>query len=204
MKARLFLLLMIILVITGCNGQANEKILRGAKGKLDGISSYQYTAIVEVFGNKDSQKYEINHYYKNGKYRLESISPVHLKGKIVIIDDQQTTIYHPNIHQRIVLEDIHKDPYEGMFLGDFINWEFQANMEYSEEKEGDREYLVVIKDISQRKDYHHKQSMWIDKDSKLPQYIEIYDKEGQIRVHITIKDLIINGDIRDELFELNE
>lgn len=203
---RLKLLLVIvgtIVLITGCSNLTKEEVLVKTQEKLNNIKTYQCRVEVEVFGNKGSQLYEIRQSYKEGSFRLESLSPTHLEGKVVIIKDNRAKIYHPNIKQSTIIDNFTQKREECIFLGDFLTWNFQENMEVIETTEQDQDYIVLKKEIDQGNFYHNNQCLWIEKKTLLPRFIKIYDEEGNIRVEISIFDLEINKSIEDGLFTID-
>ncbi len=205
MKVKLLLFIIIgILLLTGCGSRdlTDEEILAKTQKKFNGINTYQCIVEVEVTGNKGSQIYKIKQLYKNGFYRLETLSPKSLKGKIVIIKNKKAKIYHPNIDQSIIIDDFTANHIEGLFLGDFLSWNFRKNIKIEESSTQDHQYLIVKKIINEQDYYHYQKSLWINKKTMLPEYIKVYDKGGNIRLELGIHNLIINEEIDDKLFQL--
>lgn len=204
MRSRLLLVIIgVIVLITGCSDLTKEEILVKSQEKINNINTYQCRVEVEVYGNKGSQLYEIMQAYKEGSFRLETKNPKHLEGKVVIIKDNRAKIYHPTIEQSTIIENFTQKREECMFLGDFLTWNFQENLEVTEITEQDQDYFVLKKDIAQGNFYHNKQCLWIEKKTLLPRYIKIYDKESNIRVEISIFDLEINKSLEDGLFTID-
>lgn len=197
----LFVIIVITILITSCSGLTKEKIIEKTQKSINNIKTYQSRVEVEIFGNNGSQLYQIEQAYKEGAFRLETISPSHLAGKVVIIKDNRAKIYHPSFEQSIIIENFTQNREEFMFLGDFITWNIQGVDEVQEETREGQKYYVFTKEFDEEGNiYHHKLSVWVDKKIFLPKYIEIFDIKGNIRVKINILDLKVNHSIEDQLF----
>ena len=205
MRSRfLFIIMGVIILLTACNDLTKEEAIEKMQNKVDDIKTYQCRVEVEVFGNKGSQLYEMRQLYKEGAFRLETMSPKHLTGKIVIIKNGKAKIYHPTIKQSIIIDDFRQNYEETMFLGDFMDWNIQEFVEFEKITEKNQDYLILKKDIKQDCFYHDHLSLWIDKKTLLPRYMKIYDQKNRIRVEISIFDLEINKDIEEALFIIDE
>lgn len=203
MKAKLLcFFLAAMIVLSGCQGLTKEEILAKTQKKFKEIHTYQCKVEAEVMSNRGSQVYEMKQFYKDEAFRLETLSPKNLEGKVVVIQENQGKIYHPNIDESIVIENFAKNENEEKFLGDFLLWDLQEKVKIEEGSVEKREYLIVSKQMNPKEYYHYRKSLWIDKETLLPKYIKIFDKEDNIRVELTISDLKINQDIDDELFKL--
>lgn len=203
MKVKLlWVFLIAIIFLSGCQGLTKEEILAKTQRKFEEINTYQCRVDAEIIGNKGSQVYEMQQFYKEGTFRLETLSPKNLEGKVVIIQGSKGKIYHPNIDQSIVIEDFAKNESEEKFLGDFLLWDLQEGIKIEEGSVGEQEYLIVSKEADPKDYYHYRKGMWIDKETLLPKYIKIFDQKDNVRVELTISDLKINQDIDDELFKL--
>ena len=199
----LLVIIGVILIFTGCSDLTKEEVVEKAQDKIDNIKTYQCRVEVEIFGNRGSQIYEISQSYKEGSFRLETLSPKHLEGKIVIIEENRAKIHHPNIEQSITIENFIQNREESMFLGDFLAWNFQEVLEVREITHQGKDYFILSKEMDQGSFYHHTQCLWLEKKSIEPKYVKIYDDKGNLRIEISIFDLEINKNIDDGLFILD-
>ncbi len=201
MRSKILLVIIgITLLITSCSGLTKEKVIKKTQEKINNIKTYESRVEVEIIGNNGCQLYEIDQAYKEGSFRLETLSPSHLAGKVVIIKGNKAEIFHPSFDQTITIENFRQNREELMFLGDFISLNIQGVEEVKEESRNEQNYYILDKNIEEGNFYHNKLSIWIEKKKFLPKYIEIFDKKGNIRVKINILDLKINHNIDDGLF----
>ena len=155
-----------------------EDVYEKFKEQVSRIDSYTCTAEVEVLGNKGKSNYTLKHYYKNpDNYKLEIISPENLKGKTMEYKGDKVLVKNPDIDDVIELPNDSKNQ-QYLFIGDFIknylqNDEILMNLSDSE--------LVLEANIPVDSEYFSKQILYINKENKTPNKMEILDKEGNIR-----------------------
>lgn len=155
-----------------------EDVYEKFKEQVSKIDSYTCTAEVEVVGNKGKSNYTLKHYYKNpDNYKLEIISPENLKGKTMEYKGDKVLVKNPDIDDVIELPNDSKNQ-QYLFIGDFIknylqNDEILMNLSDSE--------LVLEANIPVDSEYFSKQILYINKENKTPNKMEILDKEGNIR-----------------------
>lgn len=155
-----------------------EDVYEKFKEQVSRIDSYTCTAEVEVVGNKGKSNYTLKHYYKNpDNYKLEIISPENLKGKTMEYKGDKVLVKNPDIDDVIELPNDSKNQ-QYLFIGDFIknylqNDEILMNLSDSE--------LVLEANIPGDSEYFSKQILYINKENKTPNKMEILDKEGNIR-----------------------
>ena len=184
MRNKWMTLLIIIIGLSmsfvGCQtGESTkEDVYEKFKEQVSKIDSYTCTAEVEVVGNKGKSNYTLKHYYKNpDNYKLEIISPENLKGKTMEYKGNKVLVKNPDIDDIIELPNDSKNQ-QYLFIGDFIknylqNNEILMNLSDSE--------LVLETNIPGDSEYFSKQILYINKENKTPNKMEILDKEGNIR-----------------------
>ena len=184
MRNKWMTLLIIIIGLSmsfvGCQtGESTkEDVYEKFKEQVSKIDSYTCTAEVEVVGNKGKSNYTLKHYYKNpDNYKLEIISPENLKGKTMEYKGDKVLVKNPDIDDIIELPNDSKNQ-QYLFIGDFIknylqNNEILMNLSDSE--------LVLETNIPGDSEYFSKQILYINKENKTPNKMEILDKEGNIR-----------------------
>lgn len=176
----LIIIIGLSMIFVGCQTEESTKedVYEKFKEQVSKIDSYTCTAEVEVVGNKGKSNYTLKHYYKNpDNYKLEIISPENLKGKTMEYKGDKVLVKNPDIDDIIELPNDSKNQ-QYLFIGDFIknylqNNEILMNLSDSE--------LVLETNIPGDSEYFSKQILYINKENKTPNKMEILDKEGNIR-----------------------
>lgn len=177
----------VFISLVGCQDKeyTKEEVYKAFQEQVSKIESYKCTAEVEVIGNKGNTSYTMIHNYtKPDYYKLEVISPKHLKGKTIEYKDGKITVNNPEINDSIELSTNNKDGLY-LFVGDFLNNYIQnedMNMDFYDK------YLVLETIIPGDDKYFNKQILYVDIESKVPDKMEILDKEGNIRYIVKYKN----------------
>lgn len=164
----------------GCQTRESTKedVYKKFQEQVSKIESYTCTAEIEVVGNKGMSSYTLKHYYKKpNNYKLEVVSPEHIKGKTMEYKDNKIIVKNPDIDDIFELPNSSKDQ-QYLFIGDFMrnylqNEEITMNSSDSE--------LILEANIPGDDEYFNKQILYIDKGNKKPDKMEILDKNGKIR-----------------------
>ncbi len=177
----------IVSITIGCQKReaTKEETYGEFQKKIASISYYKCKAEVEVIGNKSAHNYEFIHTYnKPNNYKLEVLSPKHLKGKTMEYKDNKILVKNPDINDTIELPNIGKNE-QYMFVGDFLK-NYLQNEEIEIKLSKDNLSLETY--IPGDNQYFNKQVLYIDVNTKLPNKMEILDKTGEKRFIINYKD----------------
>lgn len=184
----------IVVVITlmigiaiGCKRREStkEEIYQDFQKKISTMSSYTCKAEVEAIGNKSEHKYEFIHTYnKPNYYKLEVISPEHLKSKTMEYKDDKILVKNPDIDDILELPNTGRNE-QYLFIGDFIKNYFQNEEVNINLSNGN---LVLETYIPGENEYFNKQVLYINSKTKEPQKMEILDINGQPKFTVIYKE----------------
>lgn len=174
-------------IVIGCQKKEStkEELYEEFQKKILTMSSYKCTADVEVVGNKSAHNYVfIHNYNKPDNYKLEVVSPKHLKGKTIEYNKDKILVKNPEINDTVELPNAGtNDQY--MFIGDFIK-NYLQNEEVTIKLSKGSLYLETL--IPGDNQYFSKQVLYINSKTKLPEKMEILDDKDDIRFTVTYKD----------------
>ncbi|MGL5311671.1 MAG: germination lipoprotein GerS [Peptostreptococcaceae bacterium] len=184
----------IIVVITlmigiaiGCQRREStkEEVYQDFQKKISTMSSYTCKAEVEAIGNKSEHKYEFIHTYnKPNYYKLEVVSPEHLKGKTMEYKDDKILVKNPDIDDTLELPNTGKNE-QYLFIGDFIKNYLQNEEVNIKLSNGN---LVLETYIPGENEYFNRQVLYINSKTKEPQKMEILDIKGQPKFTVIYKE----------------
>jgi len=168
----------IFAIVIGCQRREStkEEIYKEFQKKIIAMSSYKCIAEVEVIGNKSSHNYVfIHNYTKPDYYKLQVVEPKSLKGKTMEYKDDKVIISNPDIKDKIELPNT-DDNKQYLFIGDFIKNYLQN--EYVNIKLSNNN-LILETIIPGDNEYFNKQILYINKETKNPEKMEILNNEGK-------------------------
>lgn len=177
----------ILVVFIGCQKREStkEEVYIEFQKKISQMNYYKCEAQVEVVGNKSAQNYTYIHTYnKPNNYKIEVISPNHLKGKTIEYKNNKIIVKNPNIDDLVELPNIGKNN-QYMFIGDFIKNSLQnEEMDIKLFKES----LVLQTNIPGEDEYFNKQVLYVSAETKNPTKMKILDIDGNTRFTVNYKD----------------
>ena len=140
---------------------------------------------MEASGNKSSHNYVFIHsYVKPDYYKLEVVEPKNLKGKTMEYKGDKVIISNPDIKDKIELPNM-EDNRQYVFIGDFIKNYLQneeVNIKLSNNS------LILETTIPGNNKYFNKQILYVNKDTKNPEKMEILNDEGKPSFTVKYKE----------------
>ena len=135
--------------------------------------------------NKSSHNYVFIHsYVKPDYYKLEVVEPKNLKGKTMEYKGDKVIISNPDIKDKIELPNM-EDNRQYVFIGDFIKNYLQneeVNIKLSNNS------LILETTIPGNNKYFNKQILYVNKDTKNPEKMEILNDEGKPSFTVKYKE----------------
>ena len=177
----------IFAIVIGCQRREStkEEVYKEFQKKIVTMSSYKCVAEIEASGNKSSHKYVFIHSYaKPDYYKLEVVEPQNLKGKIMEYKGDKIIISNPDIEDKIELPNT-EDNRQYAFIGDFIKNYIQneeVNIKLSNNS------LILETTIPGDNEYFNKQILYVNKDTKDPEKMEILNAKGKTIFPVKYKE----------------
>lgn len=162
-----------------------------------GINSYEVQITVEVYSNKNQNKYILKQQYVAPNIMTqEVIEPTNIAGIKIINDGTSLSLKNSQLDLSTVFENYN---YLGDNHLDLIT--FIENYKKSDEsKYEENETQVIMKTISQNDNKYTKyQTLYVDKETANPIKLEIKDDNEKTTVYILYNEVKINNTNKDEL-----
>ena len=179
--------IVIFAIVMGCQRREStkEEVYKEFQKKIVTMSSYKCVAEVEATGNKSSHNYVFIHtYVKPDYYKLEVVEPKDLKGKTMEYKDDKVIVSNPDIKDKIELPNT-VDNRQYTFIGDFIK-NYLQNEEVNIKLSGDS--LILETTIPGDNEYFNKQILYVNKETKNPEKMEILNAEGKPSFKVKYKE----------------
>ncbi|HBE9437877.1 lipoprotein [Clostridioides difficile] len=179
--------LALVIIVIGCQKRQStkEEVYKDFQKQISEMNYYSCKAEVEVVGNKSPHNYVLIHTYKKtDNYKLEVISPKHLKGKSIEYQGDKILVKNPKISDIVELPNTGKNN-QYLFIGDFIKNYLQNEEMKVKLSKG---HLVLETFIPGDNKYFNKQVLYVNADTKNPEKMEVLDKEGVPRFTVKYKD----------------
>lgn len=194
MKKWILCILVIILAsisFTGCRESTDEEVYYKFQKKMNKLDSYSCIATISVCGNKSIKEYKASHYFKKPNYyKLQTLYPSNIEGKITIYDDDKIIIKNPKYKDELKFTHIGIEN-RYLFVGDFLKNIFEnEDLTIS----SDKYFLILETNIPGSSFYFNKQKIYIDKKTLKPNKLEIMDINLKKRFVVNYKEFKYNED----------
>lgn len=155
------------------------------------ISSYEATAQIEVYSNKNTNKYIIKQQYLEPNiFKQEIIEPENIKELTITCDGNNVILENKTFNLKQVYENFGGEV-SNFSLVSFIN-SYKKGIE-SLVEETEEEIIMKTKIDNSKNKYQVYQNLYLSKDSNLPTKMEILDVNKNITVYILYKEIKVNS-----------
>ena len=204
-KKRIFIILIIFLILIIIFVQIAYKISNSGNNisksdKFDilNISSYEALIEVQVYSNRNTNKYILRQkYLKPNILKQEVIKPENIKGLTTTYDGTNLVIENKSLNLKDIYEDYNNITGNNLSLVSFINEYNKAENIKNEETENEKVIQIEIKNSKNK--YERFRKLYIDKKSNIPTKMEILDINQNITVYILYKEIKINKTSKDDI-----
>ena len=187
-------MLVIIILLTGCNSKNNQNTLNKDKKLLSKIEKayenydgYKCRANIRIISGDTVSEYTIEETYnKANDYRLEILSPNESKGIVILNTDDKIFVEHPSINQSISLVAI-RSINNQMLVGDLLN-NLQNVESITRDEINGKEHIVFQLNIDEKNKYRDLVKIWIRKKDFVPYKLNVLDHNGLLQMEITYED----------------
>lgn len=161
------------------------------------ISSYDATVEIEVYSNKNTNKYVLKQqYFAPNIFKQKVLEPENIKGLTTTFDGTNLTIQNKSLSLQTLYEDYNVAQGNSLSLISFIE-EYKDN-EYAEITETDDEIIIKI-ELKNRSKYEKYKKLYISKNNKLPVKMEIFDINQNRTVYILYREIKINKTSKEDI-----
>ncbi len=186
----LVILVLILAIVEYKNAIWGNNINRTDNTDILDISSYEAQITVEVYSNKNTNKYIIKQTYLNpNSFIQEVIEPSNIKGLTITREGVNTIIENKRLGLKTLCENFQEDS-SNLSLISFIN-EYKEGTE-SETIENEQEKVMKTKIMNSKNRYQMYQNLYISKTTNLPTKMEILDINKNTTIYILYNEIRIN------------
>lgn len=176
------------------NGNNINKSISDFKEHILNISSYEAKIEVEIFSNKNINKYKIKQWYvKPDIFKQEIQAPENIQGLITIYDGKKFKIENSRLGLSKIYENYNCLINNNLGLNSFIDECIDGEVE-----EIIQDNEVILKLVSKNK-YSKYKNLTINKFNGLPVKMEIMDENKKTLVYILYNEITINSTAKEDV-----
>lgn len=195
-----FLIMIIFVVITYKILNSGNNINKSDDNDILNIKSYEAIVEVEVYSNKNTNKYILKQEYSEPNiFKQEVLEPENIKGLTTTFNGEQLVIENKTLSLRKTYDNYSYIYGNSLSLISFIE-EYKETDEKKEEEQ-DEEKVITIKLKESTNKYEKYKKIYINKETNLPTKMEILDINQNRTVYILYKEIEINKTTKEEILE---
>lgn len=162
------------------------------------IKSYEAVLEVDVYSNKNTNKYLIKQkYLEPNIIKQEIIEPENIRGLTTTFDGTNLIIENQNLGLKTLYENYSYIGGNSLSIISFIE-EYKTSQNV-EREETEEENIIKIKLDNSNNKYEMYKKMYINKKTNLPSRMEILDINQNRTVYILYKEIKINKTSKEEI-----
>ncbi len=195
----------ILISLSGCREKTKEEEFNDIQKTFNAINNYTSIGNIIVTGNKSEKSFKVKHVFqKPDKYITEIVEPEESSGNKTIYNKNMAYMYNKKIDQYTTLKQLEIPDEKVLFLGYFLrNLSNVEELKIDKDIVDKKEYIVIGIEIPGDNKYRDYEKLWIDKDSKKPYQLKIYDSKNRELVKIKYEDVKYNTNIDKEIFNID-
>ncbi|MGN1338498.1 MAG: outer membrane lipoprotein carrier protein LolA [Candidatus Coprovivens sp.] len=198
-----FILLISVLLLTGCGKVDKEKVINNFVNKVEKSDSYKLSGSLEIYNDEDIYNYDISVFYKKDNlFNVDMVNTSNDHRQIILRDNEAVYVITPSLNksykftsewpynssQSYILNSIVKDIKEDDDVN-FINI--------------DDNYVLEVDVNYPNNSYLKYEKIVFDKNLNLKEII-VFDKEDIESIKVTFNDIDYNADLDDDVFDINK
>lgn len=194
---KILLLILPVLVLFGCSSKAMESF-----GNLvEKSESYIATGVLESFFENGKKENSFSVYYKKPG-NLKIVFSENDNKQVVLKNNEGVYILIPAVNKNFKIDSSWPDNASYPYLLDSI----KKDLEKTEVNKTETDTSIIYETKSKmfNDSVETKEEVIIDKKTNLPLEVKVYDKNDELYLRVTFTEILINPEINDEEFAVNE
>lgn len=205
MKKKIIFLFFIVLIsiiifiqIAYKLSNSGNNIIKSDNNNILNISSYEATIEVEIYSNKNTNKYILKQQYiEPNIFKQEVIEPTNIKGLTSTFDGNNLILENNSLGVKKLYENYKYIGGNTLSINSFVEDYLEDRNPEIEELENETRIKVKVLEPSNK--YEKYKKIYIDKSTNLPTKMEILDINQNRTVYILYREIKINKTSKEDI-----
>ena len=185
---KIFLFLTIVILLTGCGKNNENKVLKKVKNNIDKYEKYEIKADMELISNDDSYNYDVLvDNYKDKFYKVKLNNKANSKEQIILKNTDAVYVITPSLNKSFKFQSDWPNNSSQLYLLESIYSDIEADENRKFEQDDDS-YIFISKVNYPSNKSLIKQKVTIDNDYKI-KTVEILNKNDIAMMTIQFKSI---------------
>lgn len=199
---KIVVILLSILLITGCGSKNDENALKGFQEKVNKLDSYIVKGEMVIVSNEDKFTYDVEVSNKGNKYyKVNLINKTNDHEQVILKNDEAVYVVTPSLNKSFKFQSEWPNNGSQAYLLDSLVRDIEDDDNASVEK-NDSGYKISCKVNYPNNSNLVKEYIYIDKDYTLSK-VEVMDSDDNVKITFNIKNIDKNASFNEEYFDLD-
>lgn len=193
----------VILVVAGCGGKSQEKVVKKIGEKLEDVNGYKVEAQMTMKTGQEERNYEIDVWYKKGEndfYRVGLQNAEEDSGQVILKNEEGVFVLNPALNKSFKFQTDWPENSSQPYLYQSLVQDVISDNE-AEFTADDDHYIFFTKTNYQNSTNLPFQEVYFNKKSYIPTLVKIMDKDKNPLVEVHFKTVDINPVFQENDFK---
>ena len=197
---RFFAFCFCLIILSGC-GNKDSDLIKGLSKKIDGLSSYHLSGILEIVNNENTYLYDVDvSFLKDNFFRVSLVNKSNNHEQIILRNSDGVYVLTPSLNKSFKFQS--EWPYNNSqsyllhSIANDINNDSDRVVEYKDDF-----YIISVKVQYSNNDELVKQKVYIDKDKNI-KCVEVLDSSDIVKMKMSFNDIDYNYSYDEADFKL--
>lgn len=200
---KILLLLISILLLTGCGKVDKDKLIDNFKEMVDSSKSYTVESKMEIYNAEDTFTYDIKVYYMDDDYfKVDMVNTLNNHEQVILRNNNEVYVVTPSLNKSYKF--VSEWPYnssQSYILNTLVKDIENANeVKFNEEDDGYSLSVPVVYPNNSNLSY---EKMYFDKDMNLSS-VCVYDTEDIMAIKVIFNKIDYKANLKEEDFDVNK
>ena len=202
-KKMLFLLILGLLILSGCGKVSDKDIIKEFSKKVEGTDSYYIEGTLDIVNNEDIYTYNVKvSYAKKDNYKVELTNTVNNHQQIILRNSDGVYVVTPRINKSFKFQSDWPYNNSQVYLLNPILEDINGDDARFFEETSDG-YKVTVNANYPNNPKLVKQEILFDKNANIKK-VTVIDKDGNSQITMNFDKVDLNSKFNDNYFDLKE
>ena len=203
MKKYFFLIVLMLITITGCGKYKMEDAINDFKKDVESSKSYKLNGIMEITSGDELFTYNIEaSYLKDDYYKVILVNQTNNHEQIILKNDEGLYVVTPSLNKSFKFDSVWPENSSQSYLLQNLLTDIKNDNEVAFE-EDESGYILKSKVNYPNNEELKYQKIYFDKDMQIKK-VEVYSTDDIVKIKVTFKNVNLKAKLKKNDFALEE
>lgn len=200
---KIIMLLISILLLTGCGKVDKDKLVEDFKNKVESSKAYVVDSKMEIYSAEDTYTYNIKVYYMDDDYfKVDMVNTLSNHEQMILRNNDEVYVVTPSLNKSYKF--VSEWPYnssQSYILNSLVkDIDAASEVKFSEEEDG---YSLSVPVNYPNNSNFSYEKIYFDKDKNL-KYVCVFDTEDIMAIKVTFNKIDYKANLKESDFDVDK